>query len=65
VAATRSAGPVLDAQAYSDLAKPSSAVAPFTYRAVVPSLFNGLLSAGMQPADPSQLTHPASQRTER
>jgi cytochrome o ubiquinol oxidase subunit 2 len=65
VAATRSAGPVLDAQAYSDLAKPSSAVAPFTYRAVVPNLFNGILSAGMQAADPSQLTHPASQRTER
>jgi cytochrome o ubiquinol oxidase subunit 2 len=65
VAATRSAGPVLDAQAYSDLARPSSAVAPFTYRAVVPNLFNGVLSAGMQPADPSQLTHPASQRTER
>jgi len=65
VAATRSAGPVLDAQAYADLAKPSSAVAPFTYRTVVPNLFNGILSAGMQPADPSQLTHPASQRTER
>jgi cytochrome o ubiquinol oxidase subunit 2 len=65
VAATRSAGPVLDAQAYADLAKPSSAVAPFTYRAVVPNLFNGILSAGMQPADPSRLTHPASQRTER
>ena len=65
VAATRSAGPVLDAQAYADLAKPSSAVAPFTYRAVVPNLFNGILSAGMQPADPSQLTHPASQRAER
>jgi cytochrome o ubiquinol oxidase subunit II len=65
VAATRSAGPVLDAQAYSDLARRSQAVAPFTYRAVVPNLFNGILSAGMQPADPSQLTHPASQRAER
>src|SRR6266550_4833906 len=32
VAATRSTGPALDAQAYADLAKPSSAVAPFTYR---------------------------------
>jgi cytochrome o ubiquinol oxidase subunit 2 len=63
--ATRSAGPVLDAQAYSDLAKPSQAVAPFTFHAVVPNLFNGILSAGMQPADPSQLTHPASQRAER
>ena len=47
-----SAGPVLDAQAYADLAKPSKAVAPFTYRAVAPDLFNGILSAGMQPDDP-------------
>ena len=62
---SRGAGPVLDAQAYADLAKPSSAVAPFTYRAVVPNLFNGILSAGMQAADQPQLTHPASQRTER
>ena len=65
VAATRSAGPVLDAQAYADLAKPSKAVAPFTYRAVAPDLFNGILSAGMQPDDPSQLTHPTSQRAEK
>src|SRR6266568_761025 len=65
VTATRSAGPTLDAQAYADLARPSQAVAPFTYHAVVPNLFNSILSAGMQPADPSQLTHPASQRAER
>src|SRR5437660_4222384 len=54
VTATRSAGPTLDAQAYADLARPSQAVAAFTYRAVVPNLFNGILSAGMQPVDPSQ-----------
>jgi len=65
VAATRSAGPALDAQAYADLAKPSQAVAPFTYRAVAPDLFSGISSAGMQPADPSQLTHPKSQRAEK
>ena len=65
VDATRSAGPALDAQAYADLAKPSQAVAPFTYRAVAPDLFNGILSAGMQPDDASQLTHPASQRAEK
>jgi hypothetical protein len=33
----RSAGPVLDSQSYSELAKPSQAVAPFTYRALAPS----------------------------
>ena len=65
VDAARSAGPLLDAPAYADLAKPSSPVAPFTYRGVAPNLFNGILSAGMQPADPSQLTHPKSQRAER
>jgi cytochrome o ubiquinol oxidase subunit 2 len=33
---------VLDAQAYADLAKPSSAVAPFTYASVTPNLFNAI-----------------------
>ena len=42
VDSVRSAGPVLDAQAYSDLAKPSAAVAPFSFRAVAPDLFNGI-----------------------
>ena len=65
VAATRTTGPMLDAQTYADLAKPSQAVAPFTYRAVAPNLFNGILSAGMQPVHPSQPTHPESQRAEK
>jgi cytochrome o ubiquinol oxidase subunit 2 len=60
VAATRIAGPTLDAQAYADLARPSQAVAPFTYHTVAPDLFNGIVSAGMQPVDPSQPTHPES-----
>jgi cytochrome o ubiquinol oxidase subunit 2 len=63
--ATRGAGPELDTQAYADLAKPSSAVAPFTYRAVAPGLFNGILSAGMRPDDSPSITHPISQRAER
>jgi len=65
VDATRSGGPVLDAQTYADLARPSSAVAPFTYRAVAPDLFNGVLSAGMRPRDPSSITYPMSQRAEQ
>ena len=64
VDATRSAGPVLDAQAYADLAKPSKAVAPFTYHAVAPDLFTSVLSSTMQADGPSQLTSVASQRTE-
>jgi cytochrome o ubiquinol oxidase subunit II len=65
VDATRKTGPVLDAPAYTDLAKPSHAVAPFTYRSVTPNLFKGILSAGMDPGGPSQLTHPASHRAEK
>ena len=54
VAATRTTGPALDAQSYASLAKPSQAIAPFTYRAVAPNLFNYILSAGMRTADTSQ-----------
>jgi cytochrome o ubiquinol oxidase subunit 2 len=64
VAATRTTGPVLDAQSYADLAKPSQAVAPFAYRAVAPNLFKGILSAGMGHG-PSHLANPASQRAEK
>jgi cytochrome o ubiquinol oxidase subunit 2 len=46
LSATRNAGPTLDSQSYSELAKPSQAVAPFTYHAVVSGLFNTILSAG-------------------
>ena len=65
VAATRTAGPVLDAQGYAELAKPSQAVAPFTYHAVTSGLFNGILSAAMQSSDPLCLTPPPSQRAEK
>jgi cytochrome o ubiquinol oxidase subunit II len=65
VDATRKTGQVLDAPAYTDLAKPSHAVAPFTYRSVAPNLFKSILSAGMDPGGPSHLTHPASHRAEK
>ena len=61
VDAARSVGPALDEQAYVDLAKPSKAVSPFTYRAVAPDLFNRIVRSD----DPSRLTDPASQRAER
>jgi cytochrome o ubiquinol oxidase subunit II len=62
VDAARKTGPVLDAPAYTDLAKPSQAVVPFTYRSVAPNLFKGILTAGMDPGGRSQLTHPATHR---
>jgi cytochrome o ubiquinol oxidase subunit 2 len=54
----RRAGPALDAQAYADLAKPSKAVAPFTYRFVAPDLFNDVLNSRMQPNDQSGIAFP-------
>jgi cytochrome o ubiquinol oxidase subunit 2 len=65
VAATSTTGPVLDAQSYAALAKPSQAVAPFTYRAIAPGLFSGILSAEMQSDDPLCLTSLMSQRAEK
>ncbi len=63
--AAHDSGPVLDTHTYADLAKPSQAVAPFTYRAVAPDLFSGIVNTGMPPADPSLCIPPASQRAER
>jgi cytochrome o ubiquinol oxidase subunit 2 len=65
VAAARSTGPVLDPQTYADLAKPSKAVAPFTYRAVASGLFNGIVSSGLATEDPCTLTCSTSQRAEK
>src|SRR5499425_2931936 len=68
VAATRASGPTLDAQSYAELAKPSQAVTPFTYRAVAPDLFNGILSnvsSVVQSDDPLCLAALPSQRAEK
>src|SRR5262249_6019857 len=65
VAATRSSGPTLDGKVYADLAKPSQAVAPFTYTAVAPRLFNDILRAGMHQDGPEKLADTASQRAEK
>jgi cytochrome o ubiquinol oxidase subunit II len=65
VTTARGAGPVLDGRAYADLAKPSQAVAPFTYRDVSPDLFNQILSFAAQPKDPSRLSYQTSQRVEK
>jgi cytochrome o ubiquinol oxidase subunit 2 len=65
VASTRNIGPVLDAQAYTDLVKPSTAVAPFTYRSVSAGLFAGILSAGSQPGEGLCVPYRESMRAER
>jgi cytochrome o ubiquinol oxidase subunit 2 len=65
VDAARSAGPELDGPTYADLVKPSAAVAPLTYRAVAPELFDGIVSSVMQPDAPSQMSSSTASRTEK
>jgi cytochrome o ubiquinol oxidase subunit 2 len=52
VETARASGPVLDAQAYTDLVKPSKAVAPFTYHAVASDLFSRIVMSQMSMDDP-------------
>jgi cytochrome o ubiquinol oxidase subunit 2 len=61
----RSAGPLLDAATYAALAKPSSAAVPFTYRAVAPDLFSGILGSAMPPHGNAGLVHPTARRAEK
>ncbi|HEX4555015.1 MAG TPA: ubiquinol oxidase subunit II [Xanthobacteraceae bacterium] len=63
VTAARNSGPALDAASYADLAKPSRAVAPFTYRSVASGLFQKILSFPWAANASSPLS--TSQRTEK
>src|SRR6202166_2180700 len=63
--AARSAGPELNAKSYADLAKPSAAVAPFTYRAVAPGIFDSILVSEMQSDDAMCRRNPTSMRAEK
>jgi cytochrome o ubiquinol oxidase subunit II len=65
VVATRTTGPMLDAQTYANLAKPSRAVTPFSYRAVAPDLFKGIVSSLSTPGHASHFLSPTSQRAEK
>jgi cytochrome o ubiquinol oxidase subunit II len=59
------AGPELDAKAYADLAKPSAAVVPFTYRAVAPGLFETVTVSEMQSDDAPCRRYPSFMRAEK
>jgi cytochrome o ubiquinol oxidase subunit II len=61
----RSAGPELNAKTYADLAKPSEAVTPFTYRAVAPDLFGSILVSEVQSDDAMCRSYPKSMRAEK
>jgi cytochrome o ubiquinol oxidase subunit 2 len=62
VETARVSGPVLDAQAYVDLVKPSKAVAPFTYRSVATGLFSRIVMSEMSMDDPIRRVCLASPR---
>jgi cytochrome o ubiquinol oxidase subunit 2 len=61
----RSAGPELNAKTYADLAKPSAAVAPFTYRSVASGLFEQILVSEMRSDDAMCRRYPKSMRVEQ
>jgi cytochrome o ubiquinol oxidase subunit 2 len=61
----RSGGPELNAKTYSDLAKPSASVAPFTYRAVAPGLFDSIQVSEMQSDDAMCRRYPTAMRAEQ
>ena len=65
LAAARKADAALDMQTYAALAKPSQAVAPITYHAVAPDLFNDIVRVTGTSHQPSGLVSATSQRTEQ
>jgi cytochrome o ubiquinol oxidase subunit 2 len=64
VTATRGNGPTLNAENYASLAKPSKAVAPFTYRDIAPDLFDKIVMSSTTPDKTSQSTCSQSKRAE-
>jgi cytochrome o ubiquinol oxidase subunit 2 len=65
VDATRNVGVELNATTYAELAKPSAAVTPFTYRAVAPGLFGSILISEVQSDDAMCRKYPTSMRAEK
>ena len=65
VDATRNAGAELNTATYAELAKPSAAVSPFTYRAVAPALFDSIRVSDMQSDDAMCRKDPTSMRAEK
>ena len=53
----RAHGPALDEATYRTLLRPSSNVAPYTYRAVTPGLFEAIAARRLPPGQGPQVTH--------
>jgi cytochrome o ubiquinol oxidase subunit 2 len=64
VGQAREAGPVLDTRSYKELAKPSQAIAPFTYRAIAADFFSGVVNTASIAGDSSQFICSTSERVE-
>jgi cytochrome o ubiquinol oxidase subunit 2 len=62
---THNVGAELNVSTYAELAKPSAAVAPFTYHAVAPGLFDSILVSEMQSDDAMCRSYPTSMRAEK
>ena len=62
---SRGVGAELNAMTYAELAKPSAAVAPFTYRAVAPALFDSIRVSTVQSDDAMCRSYPMSMRAEK
>ena len=65
IEASRKVGAGLDLTTYADLAKPSAAVAPFTYRSIAPGLFDSIVVSEMQSDDGMCRRDPTSMRAEK
>src|ERR1700704_4687910 len=65
VDAARNVGVELNATTYAQLAKPSAAVVPFTYRSVAPGLFDSIQMSDMQSGGAMSHGNPASMRAEK
>jgi cytochrome o ubiquinol oxidase subunit 2 len=65
VDATRNVGVELNVTSYAELAKPSAAVVPFTYRSVAPGLFGRILVSEMKSDDAMCRSYPRSMRAEK
>src|SRR6266850_1865436 len=61
----RNVGVELNVTTYAELAKPSASVAPFTYRAVAPGLFDRIMVSEMQSDDAMCRRNPTSMRAEK
>jgi cytochrome o ubiquinol oxidase subunit II len=65
VDAARKVGLGLNVTTYTELAKPSTAMAPFTYRSVAPGLFDSIQVSDMQSDDKMCRSDPTSMRAEK